>query len=119
MKLLAAFLVFAFLMGTLLSLSNTWVSAFLHDFVSEPQYWDRLAMRYPAVLISISQISEMVLIMLIPFFLKRFGIKMIMLASFLAWTIRFALLGYGNPGAGVWMLVLAMIVYGCAFVFST
>ncbi|MEI6622083.1 MAG: MFS transporter [Actinomycetes bacterium] len=116
-RLLAVFLVFAFLMGTLLSLSSTWVSAFLHDFVSQPQYSNSLATQYPAVLISISQVSEIVFILLIPFFLRRFGIKMVMLLSFLAWAVRFALLGFGNPGSGVWMLVLAMIVYGCAFDF--
>jgi nucleoside transporter len=69
------------------------------------------------ILISLSQISETLCILLIPFFLRRYGIKKVMLISMMAWVFRFGLFGTGNPGSGVWMFVLSMIVYGVAFDF--
>jgi NHS family xanthosine MFS transporter len=69
------------------------------------------------MLISLSQVSETLCILLIPFFLKHFGIKRVMLIAMLAWVLRFGLFGLGNPGGGVWMFVLSMIVYGVAFDF--
>ena len=65
-----------------------------------------------------SQISEVFFILTIPFFLRRFGIKKVILISMVAWTLRFALFGYGSPvGVGFFLLLLSMIVYGCAFDF--
>ena len=66
---------------------------------------------------SISQISETVFILTIPFFLKRFGIKKVMLFSMIAWVLRFGLFAYGNPADGLWMIILSCIVYGMAFDF--
>ena len=66
---------------------------------------------------SISQISETLFILTIPFFLQRFGIKKVMLISIFAWVFRFGLFAFGDPGAGLWMLVLSMIIYGMAFDF--
>ena len=74
-------------------------------------------MKYPVILYSLSQISETLCILMIPFFMKRYGIKNVMLIAMFAWVARFALLGAGNPGAGVWMFILSMIVYGVAFDF--
>src|SRR5690606_22005773 len=53
----------------------------------------------------------------IPFFLGRFGIKKVMLISLAAWVLRFGLFAYGNPGDGLWMIVLSCVVYGMAFDF--
>lgn len=75
------------------------------------------AVKYPAIIMSISQISETLFILAIPFFLKRFGIKKVMLMSMFAWVLRFALLGYGDPAGGLWMIILSGIVYGMAFDF--
>ena len=74
-------------------------------------------MRHPILLSSISQMSETLFILTIPFFLQRFGIKVVMLTSIFAWVFRFGLFAYGDPGPGLWMLVLSMIVYGMAFDF--
>ena len=82
-----------------------------------PEYKDALAVRYPAIIMSISQISETLFILTIPFFLRRFGIKTVMTISMLAWFLRFGLFAYGDPGAGLWMIVLSCIVYGMAFDF--
>jgi NHS family xanthosine MFS transporter len=76
-----------------------------------------IAVKYPAIIMSISQISETLFILAIPFFLKRFGIKKVMLISMLAWFLRFGLFAYGNPGDGLWMIILSCIVYGMAFDF--
>ncbi|RLD46449.1 MAG: MFS transporter, partial [Bacteroidetes bacterium] len=78
---------------------------------------DLLAIKYPAIIMSISQMSETLFILTIPFFLKRFGIKKVMLISMFAWVLRFALFGWGNPADGLWMIILSCIVYGMAFDF--
>jgi NHS family xanthosine MFS transporter len=73
--------------------------------------------RYPAIIMSISQVSETLFILAIPFFFKRFGIKTVMLISMVAWVLRFGLFAYGDPGPGLWMIVMSCIVYGMAFDF--
>jgi len=114
---MATFFIFAMLLGAALQLTNAYGDTFLHDFANVDAYKDLLAVRYPAIIMSISQISETLFILAIPFFLKRFGIKTVMLISMLAWTLRFGLFAYGNPGPGLWMIVMSCIVYGMAFDF--
>ena len=114
---MAVFFFFAMLLGAALQLTNAYGDTFLHDFANVPAYKDTLAVRYPAIIMSISQISETLFILAIPFFLRRFGIKTVMLISMLAWFARFGLFAYGNPGSGLWMIVLSCIVYGMAFDF--
>ncbi|GAB2614630.1 nucleoside permease [Novilysobacter erysipheiresistens] len=114
---MAIFFIFAMLLGAALQLTNAYGDTFLHDFAGDPRYADLLAVRYPAIIMSISQISEALFILTIPFFLKRFGIKAVMTMSMLAWFLRFGLFAYGDPGPGLWMIVLSCIVYGMAFDF--
>ncbi len=114
---MAVFFVFAMLLGAALQLTNAYGDTFLHDFANVDAYKDTLAVKYPAIIMSISQISETLFILTIPFFLKRFGIKTVMTISMLAWFLRFGLFAYGDPGAGLWMIVLSCIVYGMAFDF--
>jgi len=114
---MAIFFLFAMLLGAALQLTNAYGDTFLHDFATVDAYKGSIAVRYPAIIMSISQISETLFILAIPFFLKRFGIKTVMLISMLAWTLRFGLFAYGNPGPGLWMIVLSCIVYGMAFDF--
>ncbi|MHA6205209.1 nucleoside permease [Dyella soli] len=114
---MAVFFMFAMLLGAALQLTNAYGDTFLHDFARMDEYKDLVAVRYPAIIMSISQISETLFILAIPFFLRRFGIKTVMLISMLAWTLRFGLFAYGNPGPGLWMIVLSCIVYGMAFDF--
>ncbi|MCW8806564.1 MAG: nucleoside permease [Rhodanobacter sp.] len=114
---MAIFFLFAMLLGAALQLTNAYGDTFLHDFANVDAYKGLVAVRYPAIIMSISQISETLFILAIPFFLKRFGIKTVMLISMLAWTLRFGLFAYGDPGSGLWMIVLSCIVYGMAFDF--
>ena len=114
---MAVFFIFAMLLGAALQLTNAYGDTFLHDFANVDAYKDTLAVRYPAIIMSISQISETLFILAIPFFLKRFGIKTVMTISMLAWFLRFGLFAYGNPGPGLWMIVASCIVYGMAFDF--
>ena len=116
-KKMAVFFIFAMLLGAALQLTNAYGDTFLHDFASDQKYKGLIAVKYPAIIMSISQVSETVFILAIPFFLKRFGIKKVMLISMLAWFFRFGLFAYGNPGEGLWMIVLSCIVYGMAFDF--
>ncbi|HVI58763.1 MAG TPA: nucleoside permease [Luteimonas sp.] len=114
---MAVFFVFAMLLGAALQLTNAYGDTFLHDFANVPAFKDAIAVRYPAIIMSISQISETLFILTIPFFLRRFGIKAVMTMSMLAWFLRFGLFAYGDPGDRLWMIVLSCIVYGMAFDF--
>lgn len=115
---MAIFFIFAVLLGGILQITNTFGNPFLRSFAEIPQYSDSLVVQYPSVLLSISQISEVVFILFVPFFMKRLGIKYVMLISMLAWVLRFGLFAYGDPSpAGFVLLLLSMIVYGCAFDF--
>jgi NHS family xanthosine MFS transporter len=114
---LATFFVFALLLGAALQLTNAYGDTFLHDFDKVPAYRDTLSVQHPAFIMSISQISETLFILAIPFFLRRFGIKQVMLFSMIAWVLRFGLLAYSNPADGLWMIIMSCIVYGMAFDF--
>ena len=114
---MAKFFLFAMFLGAALQITNMFGNPFLFDFGKEAQYADSFAVKHSNILISLSQISETLFILAIPFFLRRFGIKKVMLMSMVAWVLRFGLLGVGNPGSGLWLLVLSMIVYGMAFDF--
>ncbi|HEY3404791.1 MAG TPA: nucleoside permease [Ohtaekwangia sp.] len=109
------FFIFAMLLGAALQITNTFGEPFLHDFASA--YPNSFAVNHPGLLMSVSQISETLFILTIPFFLQRFGIKKVMLMSIFAWVLRFGLFGVGNPGDGLVLLVLSMIIYGMAFDF--
>jgi NHS family xanthosine MFS transporter len=109
------FFFFAMLLGAALQITNAFGEAFLHDF--ESKYAGSFAVEHPSLLISLSQISETLFILTIPFFLRKFGIKVVMLMSIIAWVLRFGLFGIGNPSGGLVFLVMSMIVYGMAFDF--
>ena len=114
---MAVFLLFAMLLGACLQLTNAYGDTFLHDFAGIDRYKGLLAVRYPAIIMSISQVSETMFILAIPFVLKNFGIKRVMLISMSAWVLRFGLFAFGDPGQRLWMIVLSCIVYGMAFDF--
>lgn len=114
---MSIFFFFAMLLGAALQITNAFGEPFLHDFDKIPEYANSFAVKHPSVLISISQMSETLFILTIPFFLLKFGIKKVMLLSMVAWVLRFGLFGIGNPGGGLWLLVLSMIIYGMAFDF--
>jgi NHS family xanthosine MFS transporter len=114
---MALFFVFAMLLGASLQLTNAYGDTFLHDFAKIPAFSDLIAVKYPAIIMSISQISETLFILTIPFFLRKFGIKKVMLFSMIAWVLRFGLFAYGNPAEGLWMIILSCIIYGMAFDF--
>jgi NHS family xanthosine MFS transporter len=116
-KKMAIFFLFAMLLGAALQITNAFGKSFLDDFGTNPLYKDTFGVRHSNILISISQISETLFILTIPFFLRRFGIKAVMMMSIFAWVFRFGLFGIGDPGGGLWLLVLSMIIYGMAFDF--
>jgi NHS family xanthosine MFS transporter len=109
------FFVFAMFLGAALQITNVFGAAFLDDF--KTTYPDSFGVKHPNILLSISQISETLFILTIPFFLKTFGIKKVMLLSIVAWVLRFGLFALGNPGSGLILLILSMVVYGMAFDF--
>lgn len=114
---MAVFFLFSMLLGVSLQITNGFANPFLHGFGRIGQYADSFGVKHANILISLSQISETICILLIPFFLKKFGIKKVMLIAMFAWVLRFGFFGLGNPGNGVWLFILSCIVYGVAFDF--
>ena len=114
---MAVFFVFSMLLGVSLQITNGYANPFITSFKEVPGYADTWGANHANALISLSQVSETLCILLIPFFLKKFGIKKVMLMAMFAWVLRFGLFGLGNPGTGVWLFVSSMIVYGIAFDF--
>ncbi|TDQ11968.1 nucleoside permease [Pedobacter metabolipauper] len=111
------FFLFSMFLGAALQLTNAYGDTFLHDFKNVPEFKDLLAVKYPAIIMSISQISETLFILAIPFFLRKFGIKYVMLFSMIAWVLRFGLFAFADPAGGLWMIILSCIIYGMAFDF--
>lgn len=116
-KKMAIFFLFSMFLGAALQITNTYGDTFLHSFKDIPEFADSFGVKHSVILLSISQMSETLFILAIPFFLRHFGIKRVMLISMFAWVFRFGLFGLGNPGGELWMLILSMIVYGMAFDF--
>lgn len=114
---MALFFAFSMLLGAALQLTNAYGDVYLDDFKLNPLYTDSFVVKYSTIILSISQISETLFILAIPFFLKRYGIKKVMLISMVAWVLRFGLFAYGDPGNGLWMIIVSCIVYGMAFDF--
>ena len=114
---MALFFIFSMFLGGALQLTNMYGDVFLSDFEKVPEYADSFVVEYSTIIMSISQISETLFILAIPFFLKRYGIKMVMLFSMLAWVLRFGFFAYGDPHEGLWMIIVSCIVYGMAFDF--
>lgn len=112
---MAVFFIFAMFLGAALQITNAFGSSFLESFnLTHPETF---GVKHPIVLLSISQMSETLFILTIPFFLRKFGIKKVMIISIFAWVLRFGLFSIGDPGQGLYLLILSMIVYGMAFDF--
>ena len=114
---MAVFFIFSMLLGVSLQITNGYANPFITSFGEISEFADTFGAKHATILISLSPISETCCILLIPFFLKRFGIKRVMMIAMLAWVFRFGLFGLGDPGPRVWMFVLSCIVYGVAFDF--
>ena len=116
-KQMAMFFIFSMLLGVSLQITNGFANSFITSFKNIPEFANTFGANHANALISLSQVSETLCILLIPFCLKRFGIKRVMLIAMFAWVLRFGLFGLGDPGSGLWMFILSMIVYGVAFDF--
>lgn len=116
-KKMVVFFLFSMLLGAALQITNSYGDLFIGSFKDIPAYAESFGVKHSVILLSISQMSETLFILTIPFFLRKFGIKQVMLISMLAWVLRFGLFGIGNPGNGLILLILSMIVYGMAFDF--
>ncbi|WP_443947509.1 nucleoside permease [Pedobacter sp. AW1-32] len=114
---MALFFLFSMCLGGALQLTNAYGDVFLSEFKNFPQYADSFVVRRSTIIMSISQVSETLFILAIPFFLKQFGIKKVMIIAMLAWVFRFGLFAYGDPVSNLWMIVLSCVVYGMAFDF--
>lgn len=113
----AIFFIFSMLLGASLQITNGYANTFITHFTEVPGFENAWGAKNANALISLSQMSETLCILLIPFFMKKFGIKKVMLIAMFAWVFRFGFFGLGNPGSGVWLFILSCIVYGVAFDF--
>ena len=116
-KQMAIFFIFSMLLGVALQITNGYATPFISHFQGLPEFAESWGAKNATAIYSISQIAETLGILLIPFAMKKFGIKNVMLIAMLAWVLRFGLFGLGDTGSGVWMLILSCIVYGVAFDF--
>ncbi len=114
---MALFFIFSMFLGVCLQITNGFANPFITSFQNIDAFKDTFGVQHANILISLSQMSETLCILLIPFFLKRFGIKRVMLLAMLAWVLRYLFFAVGDPGSGVVWFVLSMIVYGVAFDF--
>ena len=114
---MAIFFIFSMLLGVALQITNGFANPYISHFKVVEEFANSWGAENANALISISQVSETLGILLIPIAMKLFGIKRVMLIAMFAWVLRFGLFGTGNPGPGVWMLIISMIVYGVAFDF--
>mgnify|MGYP003293596453 FL=1 len=114
----AIFFIFSMLLGASLQITNGYANTFLGSFGENPAFAGTFAVKNSNALISLSQISETLCILLIPVCMKKFGIKKVMLIAMFAWVFRFGFFGLGAPDMpGVLLFVLSCIVYGVAFDF--
>lgn len=117
-KKMALFFVFSALLGMALQVTNGYATPFITSFKGDPAMADTFGANNATMLVSISQVAEALCILLIPFFLKRYGIKVVMLIAMLAWVGRFGFFGLGNPAfPGVILFICSCLVYGVAFDF--
>ncbi|GAA3979315.1 nucleoside permease [Pedobacter ginsengiterrae] len=114
---MALFFVFSMFLGAALQLTNAYGDVFLDEFKLFPVFADSFVIKYSTIILSISQISETLFILAIPFFLKKFGIKWVIVIAMFAWVLRFGLFAYGDPSSNLWMIIVSCIVYGMAFDF--
>jgi NHS family xanthosine MFS transporter len=116
---MVVFFIFSMLLGAALQITNTFGGSFLSDFGNNDLFKDSFVVKHDLVMLSLSQISETLFILTIPYFLKKFGIKIVMVISIFAWILRFGFFGIGDPdpNGGLVFLILSMIVYGMAFDF--
>lgn len=114
---MALFFVFCMFLGAALQLTNMYGETYIKDFSNIPKFADTYVVKSANIILSISQISETIFILAIPFFLRRYGIKKVMLFSLIAWVLRFGFFAYGDPINSLWMIIMSNIVYGFAFDF--
>lgn len=116
-KQMAIFFIFSMMLGVSLQITNGFANPYIQSFGGVAEFANDWGVKNANAMISLSQVSETLCILLIPFFLKRYGIKVVMLMAMFAWVLRFGLFGIGNTGSGVGFLLLSMVVYGVAFDF--
>ena len=114
---MATFFIFSMFLGAALQLTNMYGETFIRDFGNMAQFADTFVVKSANIVLSISQISETIFILAIPFFLKRYGIKKVMLFSLVAWVLRFGFFAFGDPVDRLWMILMSNVVYGFAFDF--
>ena len=114
----ALFFLFSAMLGMSLQVTNSFATPYITSFKAIPEMADTFGANNATMLVSLSQVAEALCILLIPFFLKRFGIKVVMLIAMFAWVFRFGFFGLGSPDyPSVILFIFSCLVYGVAFDF--
>ncbi len=80
-------------------------------------FLSEIGVENPTGLMTIGQASEVLFMLLLPFFFKRFGFKMTIIAGMLAWTIRYLLFAFGDTGELIFMLIIGIALHGLCYDF--
>lgn len=113
---LSVLLLFSFFVGLSLQLSNAYNGPFLDSFAADAAFKDAFFVRNSVLLLSVSQISETLVIFLIPFFMNRYSIKGVYAIGIVSWIVHFILLAFATPRMpSVLLIILSMLIYGLSF----
>jgi MFS family permease len=80
-------------------------------------YLNELHVPNAAGKMALGQASEVVMMLLMPFILRRVSVRSILIMGLLAWSARYLLLAYGNPYGGIWMFYVAILLHGICYDF--
>ena len=114
---IVVFFIFSVMIGMCLKVTNGYAAPFITSFMSQPEYATGFGASNANLLNSLAQCSEAVCILFVPFFMRRYGVKATLVIAMAAWVLRFGTFAVGNPGSGMWLLIVSMLVYGIAFDF--
>ncbi len=114
---LRRFFIIVIFAGVCTQIGNGYATSFISQFAAGERYATSAVAANATMLFSLSNISEAASILIVGTVLTRLGIRRTLFIAMLAWTARFALFAFGNPGSGLWSLVLSMAIFGIAFNF--
>lgn len=116
---LGMFFLFAMLIGVAQQINNGYATPYITHYRALEGFVGTFGADNATLLMSLSQISEVLWMLCVGAVMARAGVKVTMLMAMTAWSLNFLCFALGDPGSGLWVLAGGMIVYGVAFDFNT